>query len=131
MASLRGATILWDNVEIAVNAISPPAYVPDTNVAIFISNNENVAHTFKVQVAESGKDRGGLNEFNSTNPPDGGLIWYDLYKKDISGIVSLSLAGNDKACIDLSPFAAQLVRLVCTAGSAGDVTAIVASYGPN
>lgn len=131
MASLRGATVLWDDVEVAALDVSPPAYVPATNVAIFISNNENEAHTFKVQVAETGSDRGGLNEFDSTNLPDGGLVWYDYYEKDISTVVSLAVAGNAKVCLDLSPFSPQLVRLACTAGNAGDVTAIVASYGPN
>jgi len=131
MASLRGATVLWNSETVGANDVSPPAYVVSTNVAIFISNNDAEAHTFKVQVAETGSDRGGLNEFNSNNMPDGGLIWYDYYEKDFSAPVSLAVAANAKVCLDLSPFAPQLVRLVCTTGNDGSVTAIVSSYGPN
>lgn len=123
MASLRGTTQLWQSAAVAANGVSAAAYVPGPNVVIFVDNEGTNSHTFKVQVAFS--DSAGLNDV------DNNTVWYDYMEKDMSAAVEVTVGNGENKAIDLSPFAPQVLRLFCTAGTSNNVSARVAWVGPN
>lgn len=135
MASLRGATQLWTvDDTVAAAGVSAFAHVgTKPYVTVFISNDSGGPLTFGIQVASVGTMTAGLNEVDSTDLPDGGLVWHEYYSwDDPTAAVEIVVADGVPAAFDLSPFAPELMRLSCTEGAgAGEIIASVTASGPN
>lgn len=102
--NLRGVTTVWNNATTGANGTSSTAYVAQaTAVAALITVNGATNITF--QTGEPGGGIAGINA-DTTN-----MTYFDLQKKDGSGVLQLTLAGAGNFAIDLSPFAPAYIRL--------------------
>lgn len=111
MANLRRKAVIWNNVQTGVAGASAGAVVgAATNVTIFMQVNG--ATTITVEVGPGGSGA-GRNDITGTD------VWYPLFKDDFSAGFSFVFAGAGKAALDLSPLAAEHVRIV----SSNDVLA--------
>ncbi|MEM3008352.1 MAG: hypothetical protein QXU32_01495 [Nitrososphaerales archaeon] len=120
----RGATVVWNNQSVGNGDKSAPAYTWGKSIAVFIDNLGSNPHTFALQAAETGVQQPGLNEFDPSLT-DGGLTWFN-----VNGFDSLTVAANAKTVWNVPNFTPSLVRLICTAGTANAITAVIAVYGP-
>ena len=131
MASLRGATQLWTEDDVASGGgASAAAHVGSKPyVAVFIANvASGGALTFGIQVASIGRPSAGKNEAE-----DADLVWHSYYSwGDPSAPVVITVADNAEIAYDLSPFAPELIRLTSVEGfTVGEVVASVTASGPN
>jgi len=127
MASRRGNSSLWTSAssESALGA-SAAAGVPGPYVAVFIQNIGGGAKTFRVQAAQKVGRSAGVNELGDSEGTN--LAWHDVQKRDGSGDLVITTGSGDNSCVDLSPFAPELIRLVSVEGfTAGQIIANVAS----
>lgn len=107
----RGRTVLWNNASTGANGKTKAGVVgAQTHCALFVQ--VGAATTIGIEVAP-GNGTAGLNSL----PVD--ADFYPLYKRDGSGALTITFGAAGKAAIDLSPLAAQFVRLTST----NDVTA--------
>jgi hypothetical protein len=109
MAKDRKTDVIWNNVSTGVgtgSAVGHPGTM--SNVAVFVT--VGAAATISIEVG-TGPRAAGINELPSTFVP--------YFKKDGSGALTLVFAGAGSACIDLSPFAPEHIRL----SSSANVTA--------
>jgi hypothetical protein len=124
MASLRGATALWNAVVVNSNDASSFATPgPGPFVAVYFQTDKDA--TFKIQASATVSVSPGLNA-SDTSEPDGDLIWCDY-----DGATSIAVTANTPLCFDLSPFGPQFIRIVCVTGTNVTTTALVSSFGPN
>jgi len=125
----RGNSVLWTATS-AESALAPSAaaHVPGPYVAVFIQNVGAGAKTFKVQAAQKVGRSAGLNELSDADGTN--LAWYDVQKRDGSGDLVITTGSGDNSCVDLSPYAPEVIRLVSVEGfTAGQILASVASTG--
>lgn len=86
-----------------------------SNVALFIKSDK--ACTFKIQVSGTTLSA-GRNADVSTNE------WFDWHRAaDADGVETITLTAGQAIAVDLSPFAPQYFRLVCTSMTGGPSTA--------
>jgi hypothetical protein len=133
MAQLRGQTVLWNAA--TVNPGSTPSlysavgYVgPGPYVAIYITANQSGTYAIQAGVNATGVEA-GRNAWNGASLPDGGLLWFPYTRPD-GNETAISVVANTPVCIDLSPFAPQIVRLLRTdGGTSATVSAYMSVFG--
>jgi hypothetical protein len=109
---MRRRATLWNGVQTGAAGASARAnFGAATNVTLFIEVNGATTITIE---ASPGSIAPGRNDDGSP-----ATAWFALFKDDFTAPFSFVFAGAGEAALDLSPFAAESIRLV----SSNDVLA--------
>lgn len=112
MANIRRRSALWSNASTGAAGTSTAASIgAAVNVTLFIQVDGATTITIE---ASPGTGGAGRNDDISSS-----ANWYPLFKDDFAAGFSFAFAGAGKAALDLSPLAAEHIRLV----SSNNVTA--------